>query len=738
MDDNNGKPWWERFFSDSNGLSWESLCNPDDAWSAHVFPWVEFAKSNNKNLPIILPRLDQHGEPSWYCGGKSIKGGLQLKEALQAFLGPSYTDFDGRYYILDPDDPVEVAFAEGTVGPAYKIHAIKPSQVPKIKRGIELYLGLVKRMPAEEPYARSPLRVLRAELDRALAVGDENNALTLLERIRAIGRLDAENLLYIDVEVKAGLGNWEGLAWDRQLLSNLSGLRLPKRVLFHVHEALYRVHVEPHENSENPTAVLAAFRAAKLHQWPALFSTRRGLQSARLLKAFFLYELTRENVDSLDLDRLSGELKKISEPFVDSLLTLIPSSSSKSVPESPLDAANEAFLNLELDHALDLYLQASPSPRRWTQLVRCAEEIGTNEAAERVIEAVDSYGGSTIPNNLGEKLAALREECSREGAGACVDGWLAWARKVQGGMPPDEAMSLLRESSATWDVDQLLNRKEQMDEFAGIVNNADGSSDIVFRESAPLIYQSLMPDSGIPSRLIKPLLHLFVTKVALFDDPSSNELELVREIAEGLLTIGVDGQEYQSLISDLQELINTQMSPSLLTWSLDLAEMLALQRCPDPESRLRLVLSVIEEGQRMSHRLHHSDILIIEQLCKDLNINCPIQRPLADGEEGGGFEKILANKRIAIYTLVEPAGQRAAEVLKKLCSTVQVNLNCDHECTEGLINLARSADLFVFAWKCSKHQAFYCIKKHRKSERPLIQPEGKGASSILRAILEDL
>jgi hypothetical protein len=149
------------------------------------------------------------------------------------------------------------------------------------------------------------------------------------------------------------------------------------------------------------------------------------------------------------------------------------------------------------------------------------------------------------------------------------------------------------------------------------------------------------------------------------------------------------------------------------------------------------VLRVIGDAKRMSHRLHQSDILVLKQLCKDLDIQFPAEIAKKADSNDTDFDRWLSGKKIAIYTLVEPAGQRAAEFLRQLCPTVLVELNCDHECTQGLINLARNADLFVFAWKCSKHQAFYCIKKHRKIENSLIQPKGKGASSILRSILEE-
>ena len=186
---------------------------------------------------------------SWYCAGSSARGALQLRESLQAFIGPSYSDFDGRAYMLNVEDPVEAAFAEGTFAPVYRVRASKPADVGKIQRALELYRDLLSRTPKQEERTQRPLAVLRAELDRAVAAGDEIEARSLLEHIRRIGRLDAENLLYLEVGLRAGLGRWRDIAEDGELLNQLTGLRLPPRVLADVHEALYRLHVEPSEDA---------------------------------------------------------------------------------------------------------------------------------------------------------------------------------------------------------------------------------------------------------------------------------------------------------------------------------------------------------------------------------------------------------------------------------------------------------------------------------------------------------
>jgi len=64
-------------------------------------------------------------------------------------------------------------------------------------------------------------------------------------------------------------------------------------------------------------------------------------------------------------------------------------------------------------------------------------------------------------------------------------------------------------------------------------------------------------------------------------------------------------------------------------------------------------------------------------------------------------------------------------------------VNSDLVATTQLTNLAKAADLFVFAWKSSSHQAFYCVKDALAGKEPIWAP-GKGTASILRAVLDRL
>ena len=526
-------------------------------------------------------------------------------------------------------------------------------------------------------------------------------------------------------------------------------LTLPPRVLADVVEALYLAYVEVDEDAAQPKRALQAFREAGLNRFGHLFSTRRGLTIPRVIKAFGLYELCRESPDSHRMEGLAGILEEGPDKnFVYSLLQLLPRPLEKSVPtKDPMQEAEQAFNDFDYERALASYIQLLPSKQRISRLLVCARQIGTQVVAERVLTLLQTEHEGEI-EGLSERLQAELQKL-RHQAKPLVDnmaeskqpqGWLSWVRWVVQGASAELAIRIVKEQFLSWDTTELLNDSAQIMEMVTLIGNAEGTAVRILREAYSELYQAFVPDLGPPVRNSKPLLSILLTNTVLLDGPSVDELELVRQLTVVLLTLGLSEKEYNELVEDLRDLFSYQASLSTLNWALDIAEVLLLYPCPASETRMRFVSDLLGLVGRMSHRLSNVHRLVVSEICKDLNLE---QCPIGSAEhEGHADEDIIATnlhgRKIGIYTLTEPAGKRVASTLKIICPTVIVQLNSDKECTDALKVLAKSADLFVFAWKSSKHQAFYCVKDHRPPGLlPILLPLGKGSSSILREIIDN-
>ncbi len=147
---------------------------------------------------------------------------------------------------------------------------------------------------------------------------------------------------------------------------------------------------------------------------------------------------------------------------------------------------------------------------------------------------------------------------------------------------------------------------------------------------------------------------------------------------------------------------------------------------------------MLGQCQGFAHRLSATDYLPIEYLAQDYGVepaSIAALRPSHDGAERAAGGADLGGKLIGIYTLTEAAGARAKAALHRLYPGCLVELNSDKVSTAALTNLARTADIFIFAWRSSSHQAFYCVKAALGGKDP-IYAAGKGTASIVNAVRE--
>ncbi len=175
---------------------------------------------------------------------------------------------------------------------------------------------------------------------------------------------------------------------------------------------------------------------------------------------------------------------------------------------------------------------------------------------------------------------------------------------------------------------------------------------------------------------------------------------------------------------------------SNIDWALNAAEMLAMHSSPDKESRLRFFIAVVDMARENAHRLNSIQRGMLPLLAQDYS--CPdLLNAFPAAHENDGPDETASQTHFAgligIYTLTETAAIRARQFLRKLLPNARVEINADMASTDRLKHLASSSDIFVFAWKSSKHQAYYAAKDAR-GDRETLLPLGKGSASILECV----
>jgi hypothetical protein len=332
-----------------------------------------------------------------------------------------------------------------------------------------------------------------------------------------------------------------------------------------------------------------------------------------------------------------------------------------------------------------------------------------------------------------KRLAALRGQHRTPVAPTSAPGWLEWARDVAAHRYEGKGIGLLIDSMPRWPIEDYLREPARCAELAAIVGNADSKSDSVFRDAFAQFVEFFVHRAPGPVRGFVPLYGMLIKMVAWNGGASADELELVAALGMSMFGAVPDKQTYTDAVDDLGEILGANGAAANIDWALNLAELLAVSASPDKEARLRFFVAVLELVRANSHRISVAQRRVLELLAQDYcceNLLKGLPEPaIAAVAHVGAFAGL-----IAIYTLTEPAAHRAREVLRDIVPHAQIELTADTVATDRLRHLASKADVFVFAWRSSKHQAYFCIKEYR-GKLPLSLPPGKGSASIVQAVL---
>lgn len=741
--------WLRTFFAAPNGLDWEAVRNGavPAAIADHVRPWLQKLARNDRLAPILLPFIRAGEITGWYATTQTAEGGYELGVELKAWLGPAFlSTFD--VVPVESSDAMARAMRNRSGGIVYRFTGPDSKSNQRIAARIGDYSETLKLRPPIVRQTVRPIGSIRADFERALLTQDESRAESMIAELRGTGRLNEENLRYLDVRLKAGLGYWPQIARDHWLVSTLSDLALPPQSLADVIEALYRTYVDDVEAAGSLPQVLQAFDLHVAQRYPRLFASRHGVRIPRVIKAFFLYERLQTRPDVKILQNLVSLLPADEHQGVwaEALTDAAEIPAETAISDADAD---EAFDDAQYDRAFEFFLALPLSRKSVSRLLFCASIINTEDAQNRLLAAIDGAAPVLVSNlapAIQAQLATLRSAQSVLAASP-VDqdpiDWMRWAKQVAAGRDLDAAEVDTRDAVSNWDITPFLQSETLSTSFAELIGNAGGDGAALVRRTVPGLMTGFFAPGSPAAPAIRPVANILFLLIAMDEVLTRTDLDLLAQLLSRLLEMGLSDPDYRSLIGDLEDVQKRVGSYAHLPWSLDVCEALAIAPCPSisaREARLRFFVQVLGQAQGFSHRLGQQDLLPIEFLAKDFGIEAETIDVLRRSSETGAAASPLpdlAGKTLGIYTLSESAGGRAKDALERMFPGCRIEVNSDLVCTARLTNLARAADMFVFAWKSSSHQAFYCVKDALAKGEP-IWAVGKGTASILRAVLDNL
>jgi hypothetical protein len=409
-------------------------------------------------------------------------------------------------------------------------------------------------------------------------------------------------------------------------------------------------------------------------------------------------------------------------------------------PNEPAELVNDAIIDEDYSLAAEICLEHLAEDWVLTPLLRCAENIGSKELSQRVISHVTSLKDlSKLNPRDTQRLEKLRKSLESETTFEIPNSMHAWVTGVKNNSLGEDPVGILKESIHKWSLDDLLANSKQCNEIADFIVNAVKPQEEIYKATFISLVDFFADNEKSSQRNFSPIYASLIQILAWRGALTPDELEIAATLTNSLLNSAPTREVYLGLLSVMGDILEENKSVLNTDWMLNIAELFILYpNQGNDDLRLNLFISIINYLLSIAHRISGPQKEILKTLAKDYN--CPDLLNSFPEDRSDDSSEVLRQDYsgfIGIYSLTEGAAQRASAVLGKYFPQARIEVNNDHEATDRLKSLAKNSDIFVFAWKSSKHQAFFCIKDARNNDEILMVP-GKGSASIINCVMDKI
>ena len=301
------------------------------------------------------------------------------------------------------------------------------------------------------------------------------------------------------------------------------------------------------------------------------------------------------------------------------------------------------------------------------------------------------------------------------------------------------ALDVARKGKDEWSIEAGAGDPVAVQALASALDLAQSNDLAAERTSQalPFFVVWLQRDPEFPRAAMTPIYASLLTLFAIGPARGRSIYESTQILVGALLTTGLDAKAYQALIADVEELAGEGFGVEMVYWVLEITEEFMRTSAPDASARESFLHGVLARIAPIYARLTSLQRTAVARLAQEFSWTLQSFGINANVAVADDFSSRLQGLRIAIYSLTESSSRQAKSAIKEIAPTAIVDCNADHGGTVRLRALADNADLFVIAWRSAKHAATDFIRKHRE-RRPLRYAQGRGFSSILRAIEDHL
>lgn len=742
----------KQFYSGDQDWTWDGIESKKTSELSHVSDWLTNLPVPGR-YPIALP-VKEEGRFSWVTIAFSEGQCEELRELLNAFVGPICSSFSGSRTKLDPENKrhkVTAAWAGGARFFDFEAVPSNKAQRDRLRKSLADMLGVLKRRPTLNSGIIRTTEGLLREFRAALVNQDQSGAEKWIKKIRDTGRLSAENLRFLKIEYYAAFGMWRDMRLGTEWTLILKGRR-PKRTTSLMIEALWQNYFQKSLADGSVESAMDLMQKRVLPDSRPLFRSTRIVMNPACAVTFLLAAACdsppRPEQAKVLLEKIpeGSEERKFAELVV-AKMTPPDKSEPKGVTPDAFTQISSYLQRDEYDCAWDMLLGAQPGVTRCRSMLQCAYEFRSLESAKIVSEAVrtlnDSERAMLFSNRSSKAYWDEIQSLSQDNSGP--QSWEEWLDAVESGESPSSASQIAHAAIEIWNLEDYKTPSGRISSLASRIEKlADSCGNVALRDSAPYISEFFLPHSSPEPQFIAIYLGI-LNAITFSDQISSQDWTMIETLATAILESGPTPKQYSDMVDALTVVWEVRAEVNRLGWVLDQLDSLIAGPNLDEIARGKLFDVIRNSCSKFARRIDPGLRHYFGILCDDLDrrvefdaIPWTIEEidALSDttAEENLISESLNA-RSVGIYTLNESAAVRAKYLIEQICSNVKVRLNYDHGGSTHLRLIARDSDYMIVVTQSAKHAATDFIKANRpKSSGDLIYPGGRGAASIVSAL----
>ncbi|GAA5192470.1 hypothetical protein GCM10023322_52130 [Rugosimonospora acidiphila] len=673
----------------------------------------------------------------WYAFAPTARQRRELLDTLDGWIGPTFSDLDIRRGELSPNDPFDQSLARLDVRP------IRFEVLPRAKpesshsrdyvRNSLIVLGrmIENRPPSEFGAPRATVEVLD-DLAHAIASQDRRLAMECLDELSVTADMDFTNLAFLRLRTFAGVGDWNALLADEDLM-HVVRMRRPLGITRAIQHAVYASYLGDHVGSGNASDLR---KAAEMHlgQYVSLATDIPASNGSEAIVEFLLAEISGEPSETLD--QLVDQACSI-EPKLGTLLAHVKAAVEPVKSESeftekgarpdsllPLQQAAMRFLDGEYVAAAKITLQCPPSlqaARLLLQAARSANDLSIAEQVSGYIET-NSLRSAIVraDENLQRDLAWLDDRAKP----AEPTDWLAWFDSLSDNSAINHSVSA--EARDGWQlldysvISRVLNGAS--DEVLGRLGEWGGQFMAAHRDV-------ILASNGVD------LVERVLAGLALSAKRSRGVQAQTLALLDDLTAATVGGSWPDDALIWCGEIATNNAAAISASWCVDLLQLGTSLVGAGTVAKQDFFFAVVNSVRQFKSALSLTDLEALGVVAEELNLELPSDFATVIDEDAdpGAEYRHLRGQKVVLYSLTESAITRAAQVLRRLVPDLEVDTTTEHDGSPRLAAQAAGADVFVVVVASAKHAATNFIKD-RRGHKPTILINSRGSSAILDAL----